>query len=99
MFMYSANVRARLPLLIGRFATLVVGQSLTEAETWALVASALIAAGVMSGVPTMYWSFRLEATVLRPLKPMTIAVTPKMMRIAAAKKPPISSALRISYLL
>src|SRR5436305_6928846 len=63
----------------------------------AFVASALIAAGVMSGVPTMYWFFRLELTVLRPLKPITMAVIPKTMRIAAAKKPPISRNLRISF--
>src|SRR5581483_9901741 len=66
---------------------------------WDLRASALMAAGVMSAEPTMYWFFKLVATVLRPLTPITIAVMPKMMRIAAEKKPPISSTLRISCLL
>ena len=62
----------------------------------AFLASAAIAAGVMSGVPTICSCLMLEFTVLRPLKPMTMATTPNAMRTAAAAKPPISNALRMS---
>src|SRR5437764_381249 len=94
--MYSANVLARLPLLMSSPATLFDGHSVTDFATPAFVASALIAAGVMSGVPTMYSFFKLLLTVLRPLKPITIAVTPNAIRTNAATKPPISNTLRIS---
>src|SRR5581483_5953468 len=97
--MYSANVRALLPVSIFTPATLVVGHVVTADAMPAFCASALIAAGVMSGVPTMYSFARLFPTVLRPFAPMTIAVAPKAIRIAAATKPPISNTLRISRLL
>src|SRR5579862_1711470 len=62
-------------------------------------ASALIADGVMSGVPTMYSLERLLLTVLRPLMPIAMATTPNTTRTAAATSPPISKNLRMSRLL
>jgi hypothetical protein len=59
----------------------------------------LIAEGVMSDEPTMYSWERLLFTVLRPFTPITMATTPNAMRTAAAMKPPISNALRMSRLL
>src|SRR5438445_3440869 len=64
----------------------------------AALASALIAAGVMSGVPTMFSCFKLSRTVLRPLKPIAIATIPKATRIAADTNPPMTNTLRISSL-
>src|SRR5213078_3168949 len=61
-------------------------------------ASALIAAGVMSGVPTIFSCLRLLVTVERPLKPMTIAAMPNAIRTAAATTPPISNAFRMTLL-
>src|SRR5579862_971513 len=65
----------------------------------AFCASALMAAGVMSDVPTMYSFFKLVLTVLRPLAPIAIATAPKTISTAAATRPPISNSLRISPLL
>src|SRR6266508_45603 len=63
----------------------------------ACLASAAIAAGVMSGEPTICSSLRLSRTVERPLKPMLIATTPNVTRMKAATRPPISNSLRISH--
>jgi hypothetical protein len=47
-----------------------------------------MAAGVMSGVPTICSVLRLSWTVLRPLAPMTIDAMPKTMRMMLAATPP-----------
>src|SRR5918912_290266 len=56
----------------------------------ASLASLAIAAGVMSGVPTISSWPRFLCTVSRPLTPITIEVMPNAIRIAAATTPPIS---------
>src|SRR5689334_1122233 len=61
--------------------------------------SALMAAGVMSGVPVICSALMLSITVLRPLTPMKMATTPNAIRTAPATNPPISNSLRISVLL
>jgi len=63
------------------------------------VGSFAISAGVMSAEPTIFSCFRLSATVERPLKPMTIATTPKAIKIAPAPKPPHSKSFRTRSLL
>src|SRR5919202_6380632 len=92
--MYCANVRAREPLLIGCPATDFVGKLIVETFRPAFEASALIAAGVMSGVPVIFSSLRLSLTVERPPKPIAMAATPNAMRTAPARKPPHSKSLR-----
>jgi len=67
MRMYSAKSCARLPLLIGRFATLSFGKVMLFTSSPACFASALIWAGVMSGEPTMFSWARVLCTVLWPL--------------------------------
>src|SRR3954454_12522502 len=96
--MYEANARARSPVLIGFPATSTVGRSI-EAGRPAFFASAAIAEGDMSGEPVICSSFRLSWTVLRPLTPITIAVTPNAIRTTAATSPPISKNLRMIFLL
>src|SRR5438552_12135801 len=88
MRMYCAKQRARLPELIALSATEQLGR-LTLVRP-ALVASALIRAGVMSGVPVICSCLRFEFTVERPLAPSAITATPKAIRIAPEMKPPIS---------
>src|SRR5436190_14172071 len=90
--MYFANARARLPLSIVSPATFSVG-SLIEAGRPACLASALMALGVMSGVPTIASCFRLDCTVLRPLTPSTIAAMPNATRMMLAAMPPHSKYL------
>ena len=63
----------------------------------AFFASALIAAGVMSGEPTIFSCLRLFWTVERPLTPMTIAAIPNAISTAAATIPPISNAFRMTF--
>src|SRR2546426_11435046 len=87
--MYCANARASLPVSITLPATEVVG-SLMLAGSPAFFASAAIAAGVMSGVPTRNSCLRLELTVERPPAPMMIAAMPNATSTAAATTPPIS---------
>src|SRR5919201_5356783 len=93
--MYCAKQRARSPLLTALPATLHVGRS-TLAASFASRASALIALGVMSGVPTIASCFRFECTVPRPLRPSTIAVIPKATRTMLAAMPPYSKNFRLS---
>src|SRR6266536_3725913 len=88
--MYFAKQRASAPLEIALFATVHVGSWILLRSSFAFVASALIAAGVMSGVPTMYSFLRLELTVLRPLNAITIATMPKTNSTTPAAKPPYS---------
>ena len=57
--MYFANARARPPLSTVLPAMFSLG-SLIEAERPACLASALIAVGVMSGVPTIASCLRLD---------------------------------------
>src|SRR3954452_20967828 len=103
MRMYCAKQRARVPLSTVWPATVQVGK-LTFFRP-ALVASPLIAAGVMSGVPATASALRFELTVLRPLKPITIVTIPNATRTTAAAYPPHSrtflvvSDLNISSLL
>ena len=75
MRMYWAKQRAVEPLVIALPATEQVGK-LTPVRP-AFAASALISAGVMSGVPTIFSCLRLELTVERPLTPSTMTATPK----------------------
>src|SRR5438477_743482 len=75
-------------------ATATVG-SLIEAGSLACLASALIALGVMSGVPTICSRARLLCTVLRPLTPRTIAAIPKATSTMLAATPPYSKSLRV----
>src|SRR2546423_437023 len=75
-------------------ATATVG-SLIEAGSPACLASALIALGVMSGVPTICSRARLLWTVLRPLTPRTIAAIPKATSTMLAAAPPYSKSLRV----
>src|SRR5262245_23153668 len=91
--MYCAKQRARFPLSIALPATEQVGNETPLRP--AADASLLIAAGVMSGVPTIASCFRLEFTVERPLAPSAITATPKAIRIAPEMKPPISRTLFI----
>src|SRR5262249_19061338 len=99
MCMYCAIACALGPVSIFCPAMLIVGHCLTADATPDFCASALIADGVMSDPATMYSCERLLLTVCRPLTPITMATTPKAMRTAAAMKPPISNALRMSRLL
>src|SRR5690242_21468953 len=62
----------------------------------AFLASAVIPAGVMSGVPTICSCLRLSLTVDLPLTPITIAAMPNAIRTAAASTPPSSNTLRMS---
>src|SRR5438105_4373236 len=75
-------------------ATATVG-SLIEAGSPACLASALIALGVMSGVPTICSRARLLCAVLRPLTPRTIAAIPKATSTMLAATPPYSKSLRV----
>src|SRR5262249_59498868 len=97
--MYIAIWRASAPVSIFWLAMFSVGHCLTADAMPAFWASALIADGVMSGEPTMYSLARLLLTVCRPFTPIAMATTPNTMRTAAAMKPPISSALRMTRLL
>src|SRR5581483_559691 len=72
MRMYCAKQRARLPVLTGRFATLQVGIGVAAMLRPAPFASAVMAFGVMSGVPTICCCLSSLATVLLPLVPSTI---------------------------
>ena len=92
--MYCANVRASLPVSMDLPATLVVGRAI-DSDSPPFFASAAIADGVMSGVPTMYSCLRLLLTVLWPLKLITTVVIPSAIRTAAAITPPSSKILRI----
>ena len=72
-------------------ALLVVG------NWWLMVALVLLLGQQVARTePTMYSFCKLVLTVWRPLKPITIAVIPNAIMIAAATNPPISSTLRIS---
>ena len=53
----------------------------------AFLASALIAAGVMSGEPTIFSCLRLFWTVEWPLTPMTIAAIPNAISIGGCDHP------------
>ena len=113
--MYWAKQRASLPLLTSLPATEQLGVSIGEGVIWvpaacsfamsavwafcAVVTSAAIVCGVMSGVPVICSWARLLLTVFWPLKPMTMAATPKAIRTAAAMMPPISRNLRMTRLL
>ena len=68
--MYCANVRALLPVSMDLPATLVVGRAI-DSDSPPFLASAAIADGVMSDVPTMYSCLRLSPTVLWPSKSIT----------------------------
>src|SRR5919198_818800 len=59
----------------------------------AFLASALIAAGVMSGVPTMYSRSSEFLTSLRPLNPITIEPIPKAINTMLAATPPYANNL------
>src|SRR3954465_9107722 len=89
MRMYCAKQRASPPVSIVLPATLQLGR-LTDDGSFAAFASALIALGVMSPVPTIASAPRLFWTVLRPLKPRTIAATPNATRMMLAAIPPYS---------
>jgi hypothetical protein len=97
--MYCAIACASGPVSIVLPAMSIVGHCLTADAMPAFCASALIAVGVMSGPATMYSCERLLLTRFRPFTPITMAATPNATRTAAAMKPPISSALRMSRLL
>src|SRR5450759_1127356 len=92
--MYWAKQRAVAPLVTALFATVQVGKLMFFNP--AFCTSALIPAGVISGVPTTCSCFSSVLTVLRPLTPITIATMPNTIRTAPATSPPISNALRIS---
>src|SRR5438876_10414812 len=62
----------------------------------AFCASALIPAGVMSGVPTMSSCLMLWRTVSRPLMPITMAAMPNAISTTAATTPPNSKNLRMT---
>src|SRR5581483_2377633 len=95
--MYWPKHRAREPELICLLATLHDGMGAFFSPD--LAASARMAAGVMSAVPTIFCCFRESLTVYWPLTPMTMATTPKTIRTRPAIRPPISNTLRISHLL
>jgi hypothetical protein len=82
------RARVSLPLLIALPATERVGNLIPVRP--AFVASSLISAGVMSGVPTIFSCLRLSLTVARPLAPSAITATPNAIRIAPEMNPPIS---------
>jgi len=95
----DAHVAAERPRLvtrrIGSSATDFVGSAMFAGRP-ASFASAAIASGVISGVPTICSCFKLSWTVDRALTPMTIVVIPNAIKTTAATTPPISSALRMS---
>src|SRR3954454_6286323 len=97
MFMYCANVRAFAPVLIGSFATLFVGIEILDTSRPDFLASAVMAAGVMSGVPTICCAARLSLTVLLPLTLRTIAPTPNAMSTTPAIRPPISRSFLMTF--
>src|SRR4051812_31923249 len=86
MRMYCAKTRARSPVLIFVPATDLVG--IETSFSPAAFASAAMALGVMSGVPTICSVPRLERTVSRPFTPMTVAPMPKAISTTAAAMPP-----------
>ncbi len=92
MFMYCAKQRAVEPLLTVTFATAQAGIVRVARFRPADFASAVIPAGVMSGVPTIFCARRFAWTVLRPLAPITIAAVPNAIITTAATIPPISNA-------
>src|SRR5439155_10015699 len=59
--------------------------------------SVLMAAGVMSGVPTICSWVSVFCTVERPFTPITIDATPKQINKIAAMKPPSSNTLRMTF--
>src|SRR4051794_7621607 len=86
MRMYCAKTRARSPVLIFSPATDLLGNDTFLSP--AAFASAAMALGVMSGVPTICSVPRLERTVSRPFTPMTVAPMPKAISTTAAAMPP-----------
>jgi len=81
--MYCAKQRASLPFVMGSPATSHVGREIVAGSP-ASFASAAIAEGFMSGLPTICSCFRLVPTVERPPKPMTIAPIPNATRMIPA---------------
>src|SRR5665213_1243798 len=94
--MYCAKQRALEPLLMVLLATEQLGIVSLAVFNPALDASAVMPAGVMSGVPTIFCASRLSWTVLRPLAPITMAAMPKATSTTAATMPPISNAFRMA---
>src|SRR5579884_3569474 len=97
MRMYSAKHRAVAPSTTALPATVQVGNVIPVRPAFA--ASALIAAGVISGVPVIFSCLRLELTVERPLAASRITATPNATMIAAETNPPISSTLFVVIVL
>src|SRR4051794_37718841 len=83
--MYCEKQRASAPLSIASPATEQLGRATSSRP--AAAASALIAFGVMSGVPTIFSAARLSRTVLRPAAPTAIDAMPKTMRTTLAAMP------------
>jgi len=84
--MYWARERAVAPVVTAVLATLQLGKLMFFNP--AFCASALIPAGVISGVPTICSCLMLWLTVERPLTLITIAATPKAIGTAPAATPP-----------
>src|SRR5690348_12795909 len=66
-----------------------------ETSRPACFASAVMPAGVMSGVPTMCSCARVSCTVPRAFQPIERAPIPNAMRTTAAMNPPYSKILRM----
>src|SRR5436309_498312 len=88
--MYCPKQRAWSPFVTATLATLHVGIGVVARLRPELFASALIAVGVMSGVPVICWNLSSLAMVFLPLLASTRAAAPKAMSTTPATTPPIS---------
>src|SRR5437667_10817791 len=93
--MYCAKQRAVVPFTTFLPATVHVGRAIVLGSL-ACLASAAIATGVMSPLPTICSCLMLSRTVVRPLTPMMIATIPNAIRMAPAATPPHSSSFLIA---